>query len=222
MKWLDNIIDSIMLDDVDDFDDILNDNSVIATTTMVNVGRNRAAIIAGSKMAQYSALLDRRTCPLCESLDGMYVEVGSADHLEFTPPIHNRCRCIWVYIGREERMPSVNFERPKQELIDKHGNMTNTAGKTGNKVPVKPNLKDFFKVKRIEKRGTKIVVNKNMILYASTEDQLVVGDKIYADDLNAFTGNIQILVTKGGSDLVTIDMVQIVYVDKDVYYAVPI
>ena len=128
MKWLDNIIDSILLQESDNYENILDDNSVVSTANMINVGRNRAAIIAGSKMAQFSAILDRRTCPLCKELDGMYVEVGSADHLEYTPPIHNKCRCIWVYIGDEDRMPTVNFKKPDQELIKKHGNLIGKSG----------------------------------------------------------------------------------------------
>jgi hypothetical protein len=128
MKWLDNIIDSILLQESDNYENILDDNSVVSTANMINVGRNRAAIIAGSKMAQFSAILDRRTCPLCKELDGMYVEVGSADHLEYTPPIHSKCRCIWVYIGNEDRMPIVNFKKPDQELIKKHGNLIGKSG----------------------------------------------------------------------------------------------
>jgi hypothetical protein len=128
MKWLDNIVDSILLQESDNYENILDDNSVVSTANMVNVGRNRAAIIARSKMAQFSAILDRRTCPLCKELDGMYVEVGSADHLEYTPPIHSKCRCIWVYIGDEDKMPTVNFKKPNQELIKKHGNLIGKSG----------------------------------------------------------------------------------------------
>lgn len=122
-KLIDNIVDSILLQESNDYDNILDDNSVIATANMVNVGRNRAAIIAASKIAQYSAILDKRTCPLCKELDSLYAEVGSPDHLEFTPPIHHRCRCIWVYIGNEDTPPTVNFKRPDKPLIDKHGGL---------------------------------------------------------------------------------------------------
>lgn len=222
MKWLDNIIDSILFQESDDYDDILDDNSVISTANMINVGRNRAAIIAGSRMAQYSAILDKKTCPLCRELDGMYVEVGSADHLEFTPPIHHKCRCIWVYIGREETMPNVNFVRPNQKLVDKHGGLTNTAGKTSNKVPVKPSLKGFNKITKIQKKGNKIVINKNIILYANTSRQLVVGDKISVPDINPISGNIYIPIQKNADGLVSVDMIQIIYVSGNTYYAVPI
>ena len=222
MKWLDNIIDSILLQESDNYENILDDNSVVSTANMINVGRNRAAIIAGSKMAQFSAILDRRTCPLCKELDGMYVEVGSADHLEYTPPIHNKCRCIWVYIGDEDRMPTVNFKKPDQELIKKHGNLIGKSGSINNKVPVLPSLNKYFKVDKIEKRGTKIVIKNNTILFINTNRNLVIGDKISSNGINHVSGNVNILINKNEEGLVNIDMVQIIYIKENTYYAVPI
>ncbi|MFA5731853.1 MAG: ADP-ribosyltransferase [Acidithiobacillus sp.] len=121
---IEEVVDSIMFDDIfDDYDSIIDDNlSLIGT--MVNLGRDEAnAVIQKAQIAMYSAIMDNRTCPLCADLDGLYAKVGSDEYYEYTPPLHGRCRCIWVYIGDESTMPSINFRPPSDDLIKAHGHL---------------------------------------------------------------------------------------------------
>jgi len=51
---------------------------------------------------QWSAILDERTCPICEELDGKYFEPDDPTLDEIRPPIHPACRCILVAVLKEE------------------------------------------------------------------------------------------------------------------------
>lgn len=57
---------------------------------------------------QYSAILDDKTCPICNDLDGKVVDQKEYDRTEWDPPVHHHCRCIWVAIlVDEEDQPAV-------------------------------------------------------------------------------------------------------------------
>jgi len=43
---------------------------------------------------QYSAILDRRTCNVCMSLDGRVVKSTDSAYAEYEPPRHFSCRCL--------------------------------------------------------------------------------------------------------------------------------
>lgn len=102
------------------YDDIIQDQ-MSGLIGMVNLGRDRTAI-KSCKKAEYYAILDKKTCPLCKKLDGSVVEVGSPEHQNHMPPIHNRCRCIWVYFDEEEsRQPEYNWSTIDEELVLQHG-----------------------------------------------------------------------------------------------------
>ena len=102
------------------YDDIIQDQ-MSGLIGMVNLGRDRTAIDK-CKKAEYYAILDKKTCPLCQDLDGSVVEVGSSDHQNYMPPIHNRCRCIWVYFDEEEsRQPNLKWNDIDDDLILQHG-----------------------------------------------------------------------------------------------------
>ena len=102
------------------YDDIINDQ-MSGLANMVNLGRDRTAINS-CKKAEYYAILDKRTCPLCEELNGSVVEVGSTEHQNHMPPIHNRCRCIWVYYDEQEtNQPNYQWNDIDEELILQHG-----------------------------------------------------------------------------------------------------
>jgi hypothetical protein len=47
----------------------------------------------------WSAILDRRTCAVCGSLDGMTVPAGKPFMETADPPIHPLCRCIIDYVA---------------------------------------------------------------------------------------------------------------------------
>ena len=127
MKWLEEMVDNILLDEkTDAYNRILDDTAQVLVGNMINVGRHRSAIIAKSKVAQFSAILDRKTCKLCKYLDGQYFEVGSKEYLKYTPRVHQSCRCIWAYIGKEHHQPKPNFKAPPTEL-DKLGSLIGEA-----------------------------------------------------------------------------------------------
>ena len=107
---------------------VLGDQVSSLVGMLINEGRNIAAGSAGARVAQYSAILDETTCPLCEELDEQIFEVGSPEFDEYTPRIHNNCRCIWVYINaEEERQPTPNFEKPLSDLVKNYGGLVGTT-----------------------------------------------------------------------------------------------
>lgn len=57
---------------------------------------------------QYSAILDEKTCPICNDLDGKVVDESEYMNTSFDPPVHHHCRCIWVAIlNDEEDQPAI-------------------------------------------------------------------------------------------------------------------
>jgi SPP1 gp7 family putative phage head morphogenesis protein len=70
----------------------------------VNLGREEGFDDIANEIGayQWSAILDDRTCDLCESLDGQYFEPGDPALAELKPPIHPNCRCILVAVLKEE------------------------------------------------------------------------------------------------------------------------
>jgi len=51
---------------------------------------------------QWSAILDERTCKVCEELDGKYFEPDDPSLRDIRPPLHPACRCILVAVLKEE------------------------------------------------------------------------------------------------------------------------
>lgn|SRR4030065_519034 len=193
MLTIEHIVDSIMLDDFDfsdDYDSILDDN-LLLTGNMVNLGRDRS-IINRAQTAMYSALMDNRTCPLCADLDGTYVKVGSNEYSDYAPPLHNRCRCIWVYIGDESTMPEGNFRAPSAELIKKHGNLI------GNKFVNNKGVKaytpiDISSLAQLN-AGNKITVEKDTSIKVKKTDTDTETINIEDIDIN---GEIDVIIPQG-------------------------
>lgn len=78
----------------------------------IAVNRGRGDVFAGIHdqiaVYQYSAILDRKTCPICRSLDKSVVDYVSYRGTRWQPPIHFHCRCIWVAIMKDQiELPSV-------------------------------------------------------------------------------------------------------------------
>lgn len=73
--------------------------------------------------AQYSAILDRRTCELCGDLDEKVIPIESTDLARFTPPIHHNCRCLWVWITREEEDFTPTWSTPATSKVDRYGGL---------------------------------------------------------------------------------------------------
>jgi len=102
----------------------LEGHATVQTAWAINSGRDFVAEEQGVKRIQYSAILDKRTCPLCKKLDGMIIQAGTPEAKKFKPPVHSRCRCIFAYVLPEEQpQPEVTFEPPPDELLQKHGNL---------------------------------------------------------------------------------------------------
>ncbi len=95
----------------------------ITVNESINQGRNEIIRSGKIKAAQFSAILDRRTCPLCRELDGQIIDVENPDFDRFTPPIHSNCRCIWVYVHEEEENVKIDWSTPSQDLINRNGQL---------------------------------------------------------------------------------------------------
>ncbi len=90
----------------------------------INEGRKQAADKAQPQVAQFSAILDDVTCPLCAWMDGLIIELANPDYEIFTPPIHQHCRCVWVYIRPdEEPQPEPTWQTPPTGLVEQHGSL---------------------------------------------------------------------------------------------------
>lgn len=50
--------------------------------------------------ARYSAIMDKRVCPICRELDGIVVPVNSSIRHKYEPPIHYMCRCAWIPVTK--------------------------------------------------------------------------------------------------------------------------
>jgi SPP1 gp7 family putative phage head morphogenesis protein len=70
----------------------------------VNKGRKDVFADNASDIAsyQYSAILDTKTCPICDDLDAKVVDEAEYKRTTFDPPVHHHCRCIWVAILKDE------------------------------------------------------------------------------------------------------------------------
>ncbi|NOS67905.1 MAG: hypothetical protein HOO67_06130, partial [Candidatus Peribacteraceae bacterium] len=90
----------------------------------VNMGRAAAAEQHSElQAAQYSGILDQKICQLCEFLDGKVLTLDNPAFDRFTPPVHNNCRCVWVFIRQEEENVLITWEEPPSELVGRFGNL---------------------------------------------------------------------------------------------------
>lgn len=88
-------------------------SSVIGVTAaaVVSIGVNKGRKDVFDKYStdiyayQYSAILDEKTCSLCDGLDGKVLDEAEYKRTEYDPPVHLHCRCIWVAILVDELEP---------------------------------------------------------------------------------------------------------------------
>jgi hypothetical protein len=69
-----------------------------------NMGRDLAGRnLVNAEMVTYTAIMDKRTCNICRSLDGMQIDLrdneGQLLYEKYSPPQHVSCRCIFLYHG---------------------------------------------------------------------------------------------------------------------------
>lgn len=95
------------------------------TSKSMNYTRAAAVERGGIPLAgaQYSAVLDRRTCDLCASMDEQIIPIEHSDLARFTPPVHHNCRCLWVWITRDEADFTPTWKTPAASLVDRFGGL---------------------------------------------------------------------------------------------------
>ena len=106
---------------IEGFDLKLSSN--ISVAEALNLGRGETARQKGVQGAQWSAVLDSHTCPLCESLDGKTIAVDNPDFDVFRPPLHGSCRCILVYVGTGQTHFTPDWTTPDAALVKKYGRL---------------------------------------------------------------------------------------------------
>ena len=79
----------------------------LVVSTAINLGRDDVFQTFRNSIQsyQYSAILDDVVCPICEDLDGSVITEAEYRSTPWMPPIHFRCRCIWVAIEADETDP---------------------------------------------------------------------------------------------------------------------
>ena len=72
----------------------------------------------------WSAILDRKTCSLCRSLDGKVIDASDRTFSVFHPPIHQSCRCLWIGICQDDpHIPKSNWPKLPPDLVEKFATM---------------------------------------------------------------------------------------------------
>ncbi len=89
-------------------------SAAISVGEAVNLGRRDAAKEFREEIdrAQYSAILDRRVCAVCQNLDGLEVTLDDPRYEEYMPPNPecqggDRCRCVWILVFKGEKPATV-------------------------------------------------------------------------------------------------------------------
>lgn len=93
----------------------------LALTELFNEGKSAANDPSEWPLAKISERMDGDTCPLCASVDGKILKVGTPEYRQWKQPSHINCRRILVYIHKDEAADHPDFEAPDPELIRKHG-----------------------------------------------------------------------------------------------------
>jgi len=96
-------------------------SSMVSVGEALNIGRGSTARAKGVQAAQWSALLDDHTCPLCASLDGKVISVDDKDFDVFRPPLHFGCRCFLIFIGVNQTHVEYTWKTPDPALVKRYG-----------------------------------------------------------------------------------------------------
>ncbi len=129
---------------------ILNNSATATLVHDFDLGRDAAPAREAFPLAEINEVLDDVICPLCQSLHGKIMARNSAAYEEFKRPSHINCRRIMVFIGKDEvdldgEPMTPDFERPPQELLDKHGHFHIDPDKYAQlRIPSRPEARDFI------------------------------------------------------------------------------
>lgn len=93
----------------------------LLVTEGFNEGKSAANDPAAFPFARINEVLDDRLCPLCAAVNGLVVEVGSAEYREWRLPSHTACRRVMSYVGKDSPSARTTFSRPPADLIATHG-----------------------------------------------------------------------------------------------------
>jgi SPP1 gp7 family putative phage head morphogenesis protein len=91
-----------------EFSDFFDSKISVTGSIIVSQAINRARDDVFTTMKedisvyQYSAILDNKTCDLCEPLDGTVVDESEYSSTAYEPPLHEWCRCIWIAIKKDQ------------------------------------------------------------------------------------------------------------------------
>jgi SPP1 gp7 family putative phage head morphogenesis protein len=90
-----------------------------------NKGRHDKVTMTAMRLypyAQYSAIMDNKVCDLCKALDKHIISTTDKRFQDntFTPPVHNHCRCSWMFIKQGKNVKA-NWNFDKDFLINNKG-----------------------------------------------------------------------------------------------------
>lgn len=95
-----------IIDNVKEFED-QSRKSLVGMVPVVGLGMGRNFFLGSIKDDTYayiySAILDRKVCYYCASLDQRVVKADSSEFNLYAPPQHYSCRCLWVAIRADEK-----------------------------------------------------------------------------------------------------------------------
>jgi len=84
----------------------------------LNIGRQEAE--GASQAAMWSAVMDSRTCPACRYLDRQIILFENPEWAmkKWNPGlVHPHCRCIWIWILKEQRKPTDTWRGVPDRVI---------------------------------------------------------------------------------------------------------
>lgn len=101
---------------------IAKEGAGFITGRVINAGRQDAAQEFEVNTAAWSAILDTKTCALCDYLDGMRIAIDDPDYQIFTPGnLHPHDRCIWILLTTDDPdSGDYTWETPPDELVLDH------------------------------------------------------------------------------------------------------
>lgn len=115
---------------------------------------------ADASVAMFEGPVDECTCPLCRWLVGSRFKVGSDEYYRYMPPIHCNCRHLYIYFHKDAPGARVEFNRPPEELVRKHGHFVSQPTKYEPlRVPASPTGRDFI-VRRVKDADTGEIVTR--------------------------------------------------------------
>ena len=130
--------------------ELLRITGSITVQQMENEGRVDAAPLDDYDLFEIVESITDASCDLCIEMDGMRISRDDPDFEIIKDPAHINCFRLLEAIGRDEVGPDdkpiePDYERPSDELIDKHGHFMRFPEKyEALKVPAQPEGRDFI------------------------------------------------------------------------------